>query len=192
MLTTTTIYIYKSYIHDQRKSTAHLHPLVHTYPQNAYTSTYANVFLIMYIVDMYLYVQIVHACEWHYGAPPGTPQKNVSLAKRLVGKISESHIEDIPCHSKFVQNTRMCFVQNKLALTPGFLYDVVKSKPHLYNGININDYKWIWMICGLDTPIYIHIYIYIHSRLDKHVQLKHWLANHQISLYIYIYRIRCN
>ena len=57
--------------------------------------------------------------QFKYGAPPGTP-KNVSLAKRLVGKISESHIEDIPCHSKFVQNTRMCFVQNKLALTPVF------------------------------------------------------------------------
>lgn len=50
------IYIYISYIHYQRKSTAQLHPLVHTYPQNAYTSTYANVFLIMYIIDMYLYI----------------------------------------------------------------------------------------------------------------------------------------
>lgn len=60
-----------------------------------------------------MHVNDVRCASWD-------PPKNVSLAKRLVGKISESHIEDIPCHSKFVQNTRMCFVQNKLALTPVF------------------------------------------------------------------------
>ena len=52
------------------------------------------------------------------------------IAKRLISKISEPHIEDIPYHSKFVQNRRIS-VQNNLALTPFSYY------------VNLN---WIYII----------------------------------------------
>lgn len=73
------------------------------------------------------------------------------IAKRLISKISESHIEDIPYHSKFVQNRRI-IVQNNLALTP-FSYYVNLNWIYIINTITkMIIYNWIWMIFGLETP----------------------------------------